>query len=146
MDSEFRDQMILSGKRDVWQATYWKPTRYMGILIDKGEGEVNIHRAGIRHLSYPFERRSSIWSDDAPWVAAYMNASAKTIETCTTDGYTDNYRERRQYAQTGYYAALGNYWLFGDHALQRRYLLQTAHEQPPMALCLHTRLWQVMIL
>ena len=58
-----------------------------------------------------------------------MEASAKTIEVCTTDAYTDNYRERRQYAQTGYYAALGNYWLFGDHALQRRYLVQVAQEQ-----------------
>jgi hypothetical protein len=58
-----------------------------------------------------------------------MEASALTIQVCTTDGYTDNYRERRQYAQTGYYAALGNYWLFGDRALQRRYLVQVAQEQ-----------------
>ena len=35
----------------------------------------------------------------------------------------------RQYAQTGYYAALGNYWTYADHALQRRYLLQVAQEQ-----------------
>ena len=49
----------------------------------------------------------------APWIQDYMSASAETIKAATTDAYTDNYRERRQYAQTGYYASLGNYFLFG---------------------------------
>lgn len=49
----------------------------------------------------------------------------------TTDAYTDNYRERRQYPQTSYYAAQGNYAAFGDTYLQRRYLIQNAEEQEP---------------
>jgi hypothetical protein len=41
----------------------------------------------------------------------------------------DNYREKRQYSQTSYYAARGNYAAFGDSYLQRRYLVQIAQEQ-----------------
>jgi alpha-L-rhamnosidase len=129
VDSEFRDQLTLSGARDQWEATYFKPTRYLGVLIRGRAQAVKLHRAGIRHFNYPFELQGKIHSTDAQWVAKYMEAAAKTIKVCTTDAFTDNYRERRQYAQTGYYAALGNYWTFGDHALQRRYLVQVAQEQ-----------------
>jgi hypothetical protein len=129
VDSDFRDRLVLSGKRDVWEATYFKPVRYLGIVIQTGNNPVRLHAAGINKIEYPFERKGNILSSDAPWVEKYMEASAKTIRVCTTDGYTDNYRERRQYAQTGFYAALGNYWIFGDLALQRRYLVQVAQEQ-----------------
>lgn len=126
--SNFQDEIILSETRDQWEATYWKPTRYMALVI-KNSADVHLHRTGIRHLSYPFEEKGSMHSSDAPWVQQYMKATAKTIDVCTTDGYTDNYRERRQYAQTGYYGAMGNYWIYGDHSLQRRYLVQVSQEQ-----------------
>ncbi|MEM9261343.1 MAG: trehalase family glycosidase, partial [Bacteroidota bacterium] len=123
------DKLILSGGVDEWEATYFKPARYLTVYIRANVETVKLHDLGLRSLRYPFIRRGKISSPDAPWLKAYMEATAKTIETCTTDAYTDNYRERRQYAQTGYYASLGNYWLFADTALQRRYLLQVAQEQ-----------------
>jgi hypothetical protein len=129
VDSEFLDRIILSGNKDIWGATYFKPIRYMGVVVRSGNKPVRISAAGIRHIAYPFERKGYIHAPDAPWIEQYVEASARTIQVCTTDGYTDNYRERRQYAQTGYYAALGNYWIFGDLALQRRYLIQVAQEQ-----------------
>ncbi|TMU57319.1 family 78 glycoside hydrolase catalytic domain [Flagellimonas algicola] len=129
LDSEYRDKIILSGRQDVWEATYFKPFRYLGIIVKGSEAPVNLFSAGTRSINYPFVKKGTMTSKEAPWVAEYMDASAKTIDVCTTDAYTDNYRERRQYAQTGYYAALGNYYLFGDTALQRRYLVQTAQEQ-----------------
>ncbi len=129
VDSDFLDRIVLSGDRDIWEATYFKPTRYMGIVIRRGKEPVKLYSAGIHHIEYPFEKKGLIHSTDAPWVKQFFDASARTIQVCTTDGYTDNYRERRQYAQTGYYAALGNYWIFGDLALQRRYLVQVAQEQ-----------------
>ena len=129
LDSDFKDVITLSGKLDKWEATYFKPVRYMALFFKKSSVPVQIHHIGIRHLEYPFIQAGSIFSKDAAWLNRYMEATAKTIKICTTDGYTDNYRERRQYAQTGYYAALGNYWLFGDHTLQRRYLVQVAQEQ-----------------
>ena len=129
LESDYVDKIILSGESDNWEATYLKPARYLGLFVDNHQEMVKISSIGIRSIEYPFEKTGAIRSDDAPWVQQYMNASARTIQVCTTDGYTDNYRERRQYAQTGYYAALGNYWLFGDQALQRRYLLQVAQEQ-----------------
>lgn len=126
--SDFKDEIILSGTRDQWEATYWKPTRYLALVIDNSS-ELQIHRVGIRYLNYPFKQKGSMQSSDAPWVEQYMKATAKTIDVCTTDGYTDNYRERRQYAQTGYYGAMGNNWIYGDHSLQRRYLVQVSQEQ-----------------
>lgn len=127
--SEFEDFITLSGNRDLWEATYFKPTRYLGVLVRGGDEAVKIHHVGVHTLSYPFERRGMIRSEDAPWVEMYMEATMKTLDACTTDAYTDNYRERRQYAQTGYYAGLGNYWTYGDPYLQRRYLVQIAEEQ-----------------
>ncbi|MEM7380823.1 MAG: alpha-L-rhamnosidase N-terminal domain-containing protein [Bacteroidota bacterium] len=129
VDSEFRDIMTLSGKRETWEATYFKPYRYMGIVLKNLKEPLEIYDFGVRSLNYPFEKKGEIVSEDAAWIGQYMNATSKTIRVCTTDAFTDNYRERRQYAQTGYYGALGNYYLFGDTALQRRYLLQTAQEQ-----------------
>lgn len=126
--STFKDHLTLSGARDKWEATYWKPTRYLALVIDS-PSEVKLHKVAIRAISYPFVRKGDMHSEDAPWVQLYMNATSKTLEACTTDGYTDNYRERRQYAQTGYYGAMGNNWIFGDTHLQRRYLVQVAQEQ-----------------
>lgn len=129
VDSEYRDEIILSGEKEFWEATYFKPSRYLGIIVHAVEAPVNLFSIGTRQMKYPFENKGFMKSEEAPWINQFMVSSAKTIDVCTTDAYTDNYRERRQYAQTGYYAALGNYYLFGDTALQRRYLIQTAQEQ-----------------
>ncbi len=129
VDSDLLDKVTLSGTRDRWQAQYFKPGRYLGLVVQSGLKPTKIHSFGIHQIEYPFKEAGSITSKDAPWINQYMLASAETIKATTTDAYTDNYRERRQYAQTGYYAALGNYNLFGDHALQARYLQQVAEEQ-----------------
>jgi hypothetical protein len=128
VDSEFLEKIILSGERDRWEATYFKPTRYLGVIANNTE-PLKLYSAGIHQIEYPFEKQGEMSSTDAPWIDKYFNATAKTINVCTTDAYTDNYRERRQYAQTGYYGALGNYWIYGDYVLQRRYLVQVAQEQ-----------------
>lgn len=127
--SQLSDRIVLSGGRDTWRATYFKPARYLGLVVRAQGGPVRIHSAGVRRVSYPFLQTGSLAVPDAPWVREFWQASAQTIRTATTDAYTDNYRERRQYAQTGYYAAMGNYPVFGDLALQRRYLVQVAEEQ-----------------
>jgi alpha-L-rhamnosidase len=129
VDSDFRDRIVLSGNRDIWEATCMKPVRYMGMVVRSTKQPIRLYAAGIKHVAYPFERKGHIKAPGEPWVEQYTEATARTIRVCTTDAYTDNYRERRQYAQTGYYAALGNHWIFGDLALQRRYLIQVAQEQ-----------------
>ncbi len=128
-DSELIDRVVLSGGRDAWEACYFKPTRYLAIAIRNEDAPIKVHAAGIRRMEYPFAVRGQLRTPDDPWFEQCWAAAAKTIQVCTTDAYTDNYRERRQYAQTGYYGALGNYWIYGDTALQRRYLRQIAQEQ-----------------
>jgi hypothetical protein len=129
VDSELTDRVVLSGQRDAWEAACLKPVRFMGLSIYAVDGPVRVYNAAVSQVEYPFAEKGSLRTPENPWFEKCWQASAETIRVCTTDAYTDNYRERRQYAQTGYYAALGNYAVFGDTALQRRYLMQIAEEQ-----------------
>jgi alpha-L-rhamnosidase len=129
--SSYIDRIVLSGKREQWEAFYMKPTRWMAVVFRHLPGEATLHEAGVIETKYPFVQQGEFHAAGAPELEALWEASAKTVEVCTTDAYTDNYRERRQYAQTSYYACLGNYPVFGDYALQRRYLMQIAQEQLP---------------
>jgi hypothetical protein len=129
VDSQLIDRIILSGREDAWEAFYWKPTRYMGLVVRSDEAPTFLKEVGLHQISYPFEMKGSFQTPENPRLEQYWAAAAKTIEVCTTDAYTDNYRERRQYVQTAYYAALGNAWTYGDWALYRRCLKQAAEEQ-----------------
>ncbi|VGO11992.1 hypothetical protein PDESU_00540 [Pontiella desulfatans] len=124
--SRYIDRIICSGERDQWTAFYAKPVRWLAVV-----GDVEVHYAGVRCADYPFEEQGTFQCPEKPELEAIWKASAKTVKVCTSDAYTDNYRERRQYAQTAWYACLGNYAVFGDTALQRRYLVQIAQEQLP---------------
>jgi len=127
--STYVDRVVLSGRRDKWEAFYWKPTRWLAVVFRHLTGPATLHGAGIVQSEYPFEQKGRFLASEAPGLEALWAAADKTIRVCTTDAYTDNYRERRQYAQTAYYACLGNHALFGDTKLQRRYLVQIAQEQ-----------------
>jgi len=131
VDSTYVDRIVLSGRREHWEAFYWKPVRWLALVFRRLSGEAVLHDSGVVLSAYPFERKGSLHLPEAPGLQALWEAGARTVTVCTTDAYTDNYRERRQYAQTAYYACLGSYPVFGDTALQRRYLLQIAQEQLP---------------
>ena len=124
--SKYVDRIVLSGRREQWEAFYMKPTRWLALVFRHLPGDAELFSAGIIGSEYPFVRKGAFRTADAPELERLWQAAAKTIQVCTTDAYTDNYRERRQYAQTAYYACLGNYPVFGDSALQRRYLNQVA--------------------
>ena len=127
--SDYVDRIVLSGNRDRWQAFYMKPARWLAVVFRHLSEEATLYKAGVVQQEYPFQQKGFFQTPDAPELEAFWQAAGKTIRVCTTDAFTDNYRERRQYAQTAYYACLGNYPLFGDFALQRRYLTQIAEEQ-----------------
>ena len=130
--NNLEDELILSGRGyDEWVGMSYKPTRYLALKISGPASVVNINWAGMHSFHYPFKEQGVITSADGTWVDDYMQSTEKTIRHCTTDAFTDNYREKRQYAQTGYYGSLGNYYTFSDFSLQRRYLLHTAYEQNP---------------
>lgn len=127
--STYVDRIVLSGERERWEAFYMKPTRWLAVVFRHLPGDAKLYEAGVMRSEYPFEQRGYFSASDYPELQKLWEAAAKTIQVCTTDAYTDNYRERRQYSQTSYYACLGNYPVFGDYALQRRYLRQIAEEQ-----------------
>jgi hypothetical protein len=131
MNSLHADRLVLSGRRQQWEAFYFKPARYLAVVVRAAGGPVRLHAAGVTSLAYPWVARGRFATPENPWLEKFWQAGAKTIRVITTDAYTDNYRERRQYSQTSYYAAQGNYAAFGDTFLQRRYLLQNAEEQEP---------------
>ncbi len=127
--STYVDRIILSGKRDHWEATYMKPARWLAVVFRHLPAAAELYQIGIRRNVYPFKTKGFFRTPDNPKLEMLWQAAAKTIQVCTSDAYTDNYRERRQYAQTSYYACLGNYPIFGDYALQQRYLRQLAEDQ-----------------
>ncbi len=131
LNSFTADRVVLSGRRQQWESFFFKPTRYLAVVLRGATGPVRIHFAGVTRSAYPWTRRGRFAAPENPWLERFWQAGVKTIEGITTDAYTDNYRERRQYPQTSYYAAQGNYAAFGDTFLQRRYLIQNADEQEP---------------
>jgi len=127
--STYVDRIVLSGERERWESFYLKPARWLAVVFRHLPEKAQLFGAGIMRSEYPFEQKGFFRTPDYPELQTLWDAAAKTVQVCTTDAYTDNYRERRQYAQTSYYACLGNYPVFGDYALQRRYLRQIAQEQ-----------------
>ena len=124
------DRLVLSGREDKWEGTELRPFRYMSLTV-RGEGTVEISRAGVTREQYPFQQNGSISVPGDSFVEKLWKAGEKTIRAVTTDGYTDNYHENRQYVQTSYYASRGNYTSFFDTYLQRRYLIQHSQDQLP---------------
>ena len=127
--STYVDRIVLSGERERWESSYMKPARWLAVVFRHLPEKAQLFGAGVMRSEYPFEQKGFFRTPDFPELQTLWDAAAKTVQVCTTDAYTDNYRERRQYAQTSYYACLGNYPVFGDYALQRRYLRQIAQEQ-----------------
>ena len=127
--SSYLDRLLVPDEPVSWRATYFKPTRFLALRIAGAKGPTEISRFGVDALRYPFELPGGFSAPERPGLEALWQASAQTIRVSTTDAFTDNYRERRQYVQTAYYAAIGNYWTFGDTALHLRCLRQAADEQ-----------------
>ncbi|MBC8877300.1 MAG: alpha-L-rhamnosidase N-terminal domain-containing protein [Planctomycetes bacterium] len=127
--SIYVDRIVLSGERERWESFYMKPARWLAVVFRHLPHKAQLFKAGLMRSEYPFEQKGYLRTPDYPELQALWDAAVETVKVCTADAYTDNYRERRQYAQTSYYACLGNYPVFGDYALQRRYLRQIAQEQ-----------------
>ncbi len=130
MLDNWADRITLSGKEEKWEATELRPFRYMSVTI-RGRHPVSIKKFGLRREQYPFKKRGEIKVDSEPFIEKLWDAGEKTIKTITTDAFTDNYHENRQYVQTSFYASRGNYSSFFDPYLQRRYLIQHAQDQLP---------------
>jgi alpha-L-rhamnosidase len=104
--------------------------RYMAVTV-RSDQPVEFEKIGIRVTEYPFEMQETIAVKSEPFIQQLWTATEKTLQSITTDAFTDNYHERRQYVQTSYYASLGTYGVHGDSWLQRRYLVQHAQNQLP---------------
>ncbi len=126
----FSDRIFLSDTINYWEAPNLRSFRYISVTVRSPEA-VSIHRLGSRIEEYPFEKKGEIDVPEDPFIKKIWEAGENTIRNITTDAYTDNYHERRQYVQTSFYASLGNYASFGDPYLQRRYLVQHAQDQLP---------------
>lgn len=125
----FGDEITLAGSgKTKWEAEDLRTFRYIGLLISGTDKPVTISYAGVRQTYYPFKDYDPINLGDTI-LNKLAVATGKTIKIITYDAYTDNYRERRQYIQTGFYAALGGYSMFGDPYLMRRCLLQISQDQ-----------------
>lgn len=126
----FSDRLILSGNEDHWENMELRPFRYIAVTF-RGNEQVFLHQIGAVLQEYPFENSGVFKVPEEPFLEQFWKAGNQTIKLITTDGFTDNYHENRQYVQTSYYAAKGAQAAFGDYYLQRRYLIQHAQDQLP---------------
>jgi len=126
----YSDRIILSGGEDIWEVPELRSFHYLSVTVRSDE-PVTFEKIGLREEEYPFRKNGELTVEKEPFIKQLWNASENTILAITTDAYTDNYQERRQYVQTSFYAARANYATFGDPYLQRRYLVQHAQTQLP---------------
>jgi len=128
--NNFSDRIVLSGDSDIWWGSELRTLRYMAVTV-RSDKPVAFETIGLRVTEYPFEKQETIEVAGEPFIQKLWTATEKTLQSITTDAFTDNYQERRQYVQTSYYASLGSYGVHGDSWLQRRYLVQHAENQLP---------------
>ena len=128
--NNFSDRIVLSGEQDNWLGSEIRTMRYMAVTV-RSDQPVEFEKIGLRVTEYPFEIQETIAVKSEPFIQKLWTATEKTLQSITTDAFTDNYQERRQYVQTSYYASLGSYGVHGDSWLQRRYLVQHAQNQLP---------------
>jgi hypothetical protein len=123
------DRIILGRGKTFWDAIEMRDLRYLMITVRNTNKPVLLHFAGLIRTDYPFTSQGSFSvnkDDELEWI---WKASLNTLNAVATDAYVDNYREKRQYSQTSYYASRTSFAAFGDKYLQRRYLMQIAQEQ-----------------
>jgi len=123
------DRIVLSEGKSTWEALEMKYARYLFIAVRNTDQPVKLHFTGMKRADYPFEPKGMLTVSTDKEVEWLWKAATNTLRAITTDAFTDNYRERLQYAQTSYYAARSSYAAFGDRFLQKRYLQQISQEQ-----------------
>ena len=123
------DRIILSGGKTVWDAIEMKYMRFLFIAVRNTDKPVKLFFSGLNRADYPFEPKGNFTAGSDNELEWLWQAATNTLRAITTDAFTDNYRERLQYAQTSYYAARCSYAAFGDSYLQKQYLQQIAQEQ-----------------
>lgn len=124
------DRITLSNRPVIWESEELRTFRYIGLLVGNTSKPVRIAEAGMKQTWYPFSKSGSFATNDV-FIDKLWNASRKTLDIITHDSYNDNYHERRQYIQTGWYSSRCNYATSGDPYLTRRLLVQHGWEQNP---------------
>jgi hypothetical protein len=131
MGMRLADRVTLSAKPLRWEGRERKAFRYIALTVRNATRPVRFRSIGLIRTAYPFVEKGTFEMPGAPGLNRLWRAGIDTLLAVTTDAYTDNYREQRQYAGTSFYAARANYAVFGDTRLQRRYLMQVAAHQLP---------------
>jgi hypothetical protein len=129
MGLRLADRIILAAKPVRWEGRERKALRYISLTVRNADEPVRFRSVGLTRVQYPFNDKGSFEVEGDPELNALWHAGLDTVRAITTDAYTDNYREQKQYAGTSFYAARANSAGFGDTRLQRRYLTQVAAQQ-----------------
>ena len=124
-------QMILADGPQTYEAAFLIHSfRYMGLVIRNLKDEaVDLMLDGvtINFCTYPVERRGTFRCDD-PLFNQIWEISEWTNRLCMSDLYEDcPRREQVQWVADAVVEANNNYYLYGDYALARQFLLMGTH-------------------
>lgn len=123
----YADRLICRGTAQAWGPFERRAFRY--VMVDCVAGEVTVEELALRLSVYPAEWHESFASPD-PRLRDIWRLGTYTLQLNMEDAYTDcPWRERGQWSGDIRVQALMNYYAFGDYALARRWLFQTAQSQ-----------------
>lgn len=123
------DTIRYGAGKHCWEMFGRRAFRYLQITIGSRGKEVQIGKAGIRQLFYPFEKEGDFRCDDDRLNEVY-EISKRTLDLCMKDNYEDcPLREKAQYLGDIKTEAIMNYYAFGDMKLIKKALIQFAQAQ-----------------
>ena len=120
------DRYILGETPVEVRSTHPRGFRYVTLDISPSTTPLWLRRVYAMEETYPFEPRGGFTASD-PDLGSFYVKSGETLRICTTDAFTDcPTRERVQWMEDLYMHSLSAMYAFGDTAMVRHALFQSA--------------------
>lgn len=132
--TKYVDRYIMKEGWQTWEQFGWKGFRYMQLVFRNLSGPVEVDAVSLNFSTYPVGDRGAFsCSDDL--LTTIWGLGAYTDQLCMMDAFMDcPWREKRQWVGDARIEVLTNFAAFGDTALTRKFLIQTAQSQLPAGL------------
>ncbi len=115
--------------KNTYEMFHWYGFRYIQLNISGPPGKIRVHAVGTNLYLYPVENAGTFTCSDSRLTELY-EACRWTLRNCMHDGYEDcPSREQRQWLGDAYVEMMANFALFGDTALVKKLIRQTAQSQ-----------------
>jgi hypothetical protein len=132
IEGQFADSITLGSRRVTWRCFAWKAFRFLRLRVHGAFSPIVIHDLRAVRTEYPFADRIGFTTPDEE-LASVFAICRDTVELGCNEYITDTpWREQGQWLGDVSAVTLGAiYACFGDTALARKFLVQSAATQYP---------------